>query len=580
MNKILMVLSLGLALAGCGGGGSAPDSAAQPAAIPSDAPGHNNAIPPSPTLGQSRAGKIYSVYIQAPGTGDTVAFTVFEPATFTGGQTYPLVLHSHGFSQSRRTGTDCQACTIALEQDLAGLVANGYGVISIDERGHGESTGKIRVMDPDYEGKDLLAILDWAEARLDWLRYGPSVDGRDPHNLVLGAVGGSYGGAYQLLINNIDPKHRLDAIVPQYTFYDIPQALFPNGAIKAWSLYLFGAGLTAGSNADRNHFDPFIPQFFQETLLTNAVSAQGYDFFRYHSPSYFCEGLPVASNGAPATVPEHQPVHPPKVHAMFWQGMRDTIFPLNHAWQNAQCLKESGGDVRLLSYQAGHNALQVVPDPGELLFQPPGDFVNNHCGTLDVNTATLAFFDEHLKGVAGAANQVPRTCLSLSGNDAVVVDQVTSGYAGMEKVVPPTTVIAGVLEAPIVVDLGIVAGSQGEVLAGIPQLEVSVQPTVPGTPGEPILFAGIGQMRAGAPGIWDLLDNQIMPLRGTGDFKLALAGVAERLAPGDRIALLLYGGHDQYHITGSLNVAQPTVMPVTVSGKVWVPLLGPLPAAP
>ena len=49
-----------------------------------------------------------------------------------------------------------------------------------------------------------------------------------------------------------------------------------------------------------------------------------------------------------------------------------------------------------------------------------------------------------------------------------------------------------------------------------------------------------------------------------------LGGVAERLAAGDRVALLIYGAHQQYPETGSRDPATPLV---TVSGSLQLPLL-------
>src|SRR3546814_19316275 len=63
----------------------------------------------------------------------------------------------------------------------------GYYVISIDERGFGESSGTVRVMDPEYEGQDLIAVLDWAE-NLEGLRR------RNNGAMMVGSYGGSYGG--------------------------------------------------------------------------------------------------------------------------------------------------------------------------------------------------------------------------------------------------------------------------------------------------------------------------------------------------------------------------------------------------
>ena len=569
-RQLAVCIALGFTflLSSCGSSDtSSSDSESVRTNFPADAPGHPNIVPTAPAAGQSRAGQTYSIYITSP-TDDTVAFTVFEPTQITGGQKYPLVLEGHGFSGSRQTSASA---------DIKSLLDNGYGVISIDQRGHGETSGTIRIMDPDVEGLNLIAILDWAEAHLGWLAYGSSTNGKDSHNLILGSMGGSYGGMYQYLIHNVDPKQRLDAMVPEIAPSDLTYSLFPNNVVKAgWDFLLFGAGNTAGSNLDRLHFDPFVLNFFQDALTTNEVNQDARDFFYYHSNAYFCGNRSVATNGGVGTAPLYAPVRPnDKVNVMLFQGFRDTLFNFNNAYQNYQCLKEQGGDVRLLTYQSGHNTLQAVPDPGQVFQPTPLVALDSSCGGLTIGDARLAFFNQHLKGISGAADSIPtKPCLSLTQGDAVLVDNVTTGHSGRAVDIPTTNLVAGVMEIPIPVDLGITAGNKGDVIGGIPRLEVDVASVLAGLPGEPIIFVGIGQMRASLPGVWDLVDNQITPLRGVGRHEVDLVGVAERLAPGDKLALLLYGGHDQYHVTGSLNIANPTIMPVSVTGKVWLPMLG------
>jgi len=39
---------------------------------------------------------------------------------------------------------------------------------------------------------------------------------------------------------------------------------------------------------------------------------------------------------------------------------------------------------------------------------------------------------------------------------------------------------------------------------------------------------------------------------------------------------LVYGLHDQYVATGSVNAASPTVEPLTITGNVSIPFLGPV----
>ncbi|MGB1581686.1 MAG: hypothetical protein ACPHER_09295, partial [Nevskiales bacterium] len=55
---------------------------------------------PGPLVGESRAGQSYDVYLTAQ-DGETIAFTVHEPAEMLGGQSYPLLLQGAGFAAPR-----------------------------------------------------------------------------------------------------------------------------------------------------------------------------------------------------------------------------------------------------------------------------------------------------------------------------------------------------------------------------------------------------------------------------------------------------------------------------------------------
>jgi ABC-2 type transport system ATP-binding protein len=551
-----VVLAIGLG--SCKVGESARETAAS---SPADFPGVTNTVPASPAAGQSRPGTAYSIYIQVAGTGDKVAFTVFEPSTLEGGKTYPLVLQASGFGLSRET-----AATIA---NVKPLIEAAYGVISFDHRGHGESSGAVRNMDPDYEGKDVLAVLDWAEAKLDWLQYRPSGD--DPHNLVLGSIGGSYGGMYQYMLHNIDPKHRLDAMVAWVAPNDLTYSNFPGGVAKA-------AYMSVRTTPAKGPLvDPYSANTSAASLQANKMLDGYADYLYYHSNQYFCADRRVATNGGPGTAPEHAPRRGPTVNALLFQGMRDTLFNFSEGYANFQCLRQEGGDVRLLSYQSGHNAAHLVPDPGEA-YLPQGNVYDGRCGSLHLTTAIGAFFAQYLKGVPGAADVVPtKPCLSIAKDDAVLVNQVMTMQTGGATAVkvPATKVIAGAsLDVPVAVDLGITGAQGSSVVAGIPHLRLTVQ-AAPDSAGEPILFVGLGQQHKAAPEVWDLIDNQVLPLRGTGTFDVDLVGVAARLAAGEKLALLVYGRESLFVAPSSAHVPDPAMVPVTVSGKVWVPLLPP-----
>lgn len=567
-------------------GGSSSGTSSQPAATaPPDASGHTNVVPPLPAAGTCRPGQIYSIYVTAP-TGDTVAMTVFEPSTLCGGTAYPLVLQAAGFGGTRTqtlgAATPSSTQGFNVGNNLSELVANGYGVISFDQRGMGETTGKIRVMDPDFEGKDYLSVMDWAQAKLGWLQFAPTLEGDDGSEPVMGSIGGSYGGMYQVMLANVDKRHRLRAITPNITPSNLSYSLFQGTTPKTlWNTFLFGDGQAAGSGVNRAQFDPFVNQLFVTDLAADQEDPLATDFFNYHSADYFCNATSIATNGGAGTSPLLPPTSaPPKVNAMIWIGVRDTLFNFNNGYSNYGCFKRGGGDVRLLSYQAGHNTVGIVPDPGAMLYLPANDSSDSRCGsTLNEDAAQLAWFDQYLKGRAGAAGAIPTDpCISLSAGDAITVPTITAGKAGTEFDVPAAlTVVSGAqLDVPTAQSL--YTAQTAMVEAGVPHVQLQISTTAPAGVGTPIVYVGIGQTHASSstPNNWDLIDNNVTPLRGTGTFDLDLVGGGTRLGKGDQLGLLVYGLQDQYAGTGSINVASPTVEPLSVTGKVWIPILGPV----
>lgn len=568
-------------------------------------PGGNNATPTSSDAGtgpivraepdpdcQSRVGEIYDVVIPSP-VGADINATVFEPTNFDCNSRYPLVLFASGFGGFRQTSlapaSDPQSIAFTAIISPQRLLANGYGVLTFDHTGHNGAPGFIRVMDPDYEGQNVITLVDWAEENLPWLAYGESADGTDPDNLILGAVGASYGGGFQHMLLGTDPRKRLDAIVPQLTWHDLPDALAPGGAIKD--------GWVSGLADGQTTFDPYLEDQLIRIFEENRVNQEIRDILGYHSISYFCNGLPIATNGGAGTSPGYAPVAPPQVNALYVQSSRDILFDLNDAWNNYQCLKAQGGDVRLFTMQAGHNTLGTtgtvglsgLPDDPGAVYQPDPAAVNIQCGTVPVADAQIAFFDEHLKGIEGASDafldRENPLCLSLSAGDAIHQADLLIG--GDEFPITENNIVTvGQDDSQTETTVLLTQVLEGAVLAGIPQLSVTLSdadnPGFTDPDDNTIIFAAIGHRRAVGPGmgVWDIVDNQIQPLRGLGTFDIDLVGVLERLRPGDEIGLMLMGSNEnQFERTG-VRPEFPFVNRVKVEGVVRVPLLGNLPPVP
>ena len=105
--------------------------------------------------------------------GTVLRATVFQPA-LEPGVAAPVIIHTHGFGAFRAP----RRFSIYGQLVLSGQAAmaawdSGYWLISYDQRGFGDSEGKVQLMDPDYEVRDFITVLDWADEHLPRVRRTP-----------------------------------------------------------------------------------------------------------------------------------------------------------------------------------------------------------------------------------------------------------------------------------------------------------------------------------------------------------------------------------------------------------------------
>lgn len=540
--------------------------------------------------------------------GETIGITVYQPA-LAANQAAPLVIHGHGFGLLRNRnfegGNPIGAFLGADVTSDAGRLAwnSGYYVISFDQRGFGQSSGPITVMDPEVDGRNVSTIIDWAEANLPHLARR----GGDP---VVGAVGLSYGGGFQLIGAGVDP--RFDALVPTATWSDLRYSLAPGGVPKTLWLDILAAagGATAGFQ-----FEPFVyTALLQATLGT--VSQDSYDRFYARSFASFCDGARADGRGVP------------QVDAFFVQGANDVLFNINEAAANLQCLRAQGRDARLLVQTNGH-ILPGLQEAGRQILFGVDESVT--CGRRSYDTARmmLDFLDEKLQRRMPGTQAPPDLCISLTPDEGLILplmpyggETITFGdtqvipgavgqvvnllrslplqtlYASLTGLAPealrlvsgillnppgsdegytqdflalvpqivnllPYEIVQQITAAPVYVPLHTV--TQAQALAGIPQATLRFS----GGSGQPPVFVGIGLRQRGVTDPVAVSD-QVTPVRADGEVRLDLAGVRAALNPGDEIGLLLYGFHP-YFLNNSILSLAP--VPVRVSGDVALPLL-------
>ncbi|BBL82844.1 hypothetical protein TthAA229_16240 [Thermus thermophilus] len=278
------------------------------------------------------------------------------------------------------------------------------------------------------------------------------------------------------------------------------------------------------------------------------------------------------------------------------QGMRDTLFNLNEAYWNALALQRSGGDVRLVSIQGGH----ILP----YLQAPSGGLSCGPFGREDPASMVLAWFAEKLQGRPNAARGIPRLCLSLDEERALTFASLEAMPIGGEAFTVPSTLLTplsglnGVSDALLNLLQGVLASAglrgyltddllrdaasaivgpvfvplktihEPTALAGIPTFRLHLQGLVEAT--NPVVFVGVGVRRAGKLGA-ELVDEQVLPLKGWGWHQGELVGVGETLVPGDEVGLVLFGFNSQYLLNGSR-----APFTAIVAGSVQLPL-APLP---
>ncbi|HEX4813744.1 MAG TPA: alpha/beta fold hydrolase [Nonomuraea sp.] len=297
----------------------------------------------------------------------------------------PAVLIAHGFGGSKQS----------VRQQAIQVAREGYAVLTWSARGFGRSTGEIALNSPDYEVEDVKQLIDWLTRRPE-VRLDASGDPR------VGIVGGSYGGAIALMTAAHD--RRVDAIVPQITWSDLADALFPNAAApspatppttadatttgdgttarqapttassrqasatgpapaigrhvdtgvfkRMWAGIFFGQGVSLDSFATRDTraaaAGPLTPEQARCGRFLPAIC----DVYQQVATAGRAtpEAVALLRRSSPITVASQI-----KAPTLLLQGQRDSLFPLSHADANARAIAATGTPVSLAWFDGGHD---------------------------------------------------------------------------------------------------------------------------------------------------------------------------------------------------------------------------------
>ncbi|ENU31263.1 hypothetical protein F991_00842 [Acinetobacter sp. CIP-A165] len=430
---------------------------------------------PTPIHAHQKTVELKQRYYQAKtisSDGTVLAFTVYQPHLKVG-QTAPLLIHTHGFGLSRMKRPELSLYGFLLPTGQVAKTAwkQGYWVISYDQRGHGNSQGKIRLADPDKEAQDVISIMNWAEKHLPQLA-------ENQNGVRAGMIGESYAGGVQYLASALDP--RLQAIVPITTWYDLINSLAPNGVPKSnWIGFLN----LIGDWWNWNKFDPELKQAYRETQQ-GQLNASSYDFLKTHQARWFCE---------------HDQA--PQADALIIQGFRDILFPFNEGVKAAECIKQARHKVHLIGVQGGHLQPLAQQSPSG---QTPFWYIGKSVRCSDkqdhnLQDTILMWFDQKLKDKIPKM-QLPELCVDHSPVTHLTDLNPTTSYTLNRTWIAATTTQA--------VFVPIHVAQQVTHITGAPRLSLNVEAKTESS--DPVLFISVA-VKSKETGKYVVLNEQTAP---------------------------------------------------------------------
>lgn len=295
-----------------------------------------------------------------------ICYTVFKPAGASRDDQVPLIMHSHGWGGSRTTDPT----------EFRRWLRAGYGVLSFDQRGFGESGGKAHVERPGWEGIDNLRLIRLV-AGLPWVtKDGPG----DPR---LGAIGGSYGGGYQYLGAFMSIQRHgspvYDALAPEITWNDLNESLAPQGVVRSEWAYALSA-VAAPTDA--------LPPRVHRALVEGSATGQWPDgsgtvnikrFFRMNGPRYH------VAQGRRLDIP-----------VLMGQGLTDTLFNTQQGLDNwrAALTRSARSESIFVGYNGGHVLPAALPRGTDVSSDP----CSRRLAGGSFARLSRRFMDEQLKG--------------------------------------------------------------------------------------------------------------------------------------------------------------------------------------
>ncbi len=455
--------------------------------------------------------------------GTVIAITVMRPG-IADCRDVAVVMHGHGWSGSRAKALDSG---LAYGLNATEVLDAGYAVVSVDARGHGDSGDVAQAMQPDKEITDYPAIMTYLST-LDWVLA--DTDSGLANDIVVGGLGGSYGGGWQTMTSIFDD--RMDALVPQITWHNLAHSLSPNGVPRTAWLTLLNAGGNASARPD-----PRLNEWYTEGVATGSTPAAAEEQFLRGSPFSYTDRLDTP--------------------AMYISGLPDTLFTVNEALDNYLTTVANDADSWLIGIQNGH----ILPGVQPTGVGAPARSAIDHCAT-DLGHLILDFYDTYLLQDAAAEARLarfPEIALGTEQGRCAVADAWPVEESRTDVELPGFVVPQG--SASLMLPL--LNAAEETTIAGVPTFSANVP--LPSSGNRMFL-----SLAAGSPDNFRLIDDQVtpyeVPVGESGDIAFDLAAVSTTLAAGEQLFLRIEGQNlDQFAGMQSRSGSALAMQGITVS---------------
>jgi ABC-2 type transport system ATP-binding protein len=481
--------------------------------------------------------------------GTPLIVTLHAAEGLAAGERAPTILQTHGWAGSRERDPNAASSEITGNVGVGPLRRAGFNVLTWDSRGFGDSGGIVSVDGPDFEGRDVQALLTWLaaqpEARLD----APG----DPR---AGMAGVSYAGGIELVGAGLD--RRIDAIAPTIAWHSLLTALYREDTAKSgWGTALYatgvpaaeGDGLDSPAGPQTGGLDPHVDSAYTSGVATGRFSAADRAWFESRGPGELVDDI--------------------RVPTLLIQGTADTLFTLSEAMRNAEILQRNGVPLKMMWFCGGHGVCLTGQGPAGRIEQAVIAWMRRHlAGDRSARTGPqFEWLADDARWRSTASYPPPHGAplvgdgagtLAVNPGDAVSGTPIAAGPAANAIDVPIETAPAQV--------------------AGEPELTLTYRATGLGTAGH--VFAQIVDNARNV-----VLGNQVTPIPIVIDgahhtVERSLEGVAAAVGASSRYTLQIIGGSQVYgpvRTTAMVSVSSAHIELPTVTGARSSPGAAPCP---